>query len=56
MATRSLYKIVLNNSIVLPEIYFSYSEAMAALKEICSSRIATYGRVATYDDQEDCIN
>ena len=51
MASCTMYKLVINGSIVLPEIYFSWDDANQALKRICESNVSTFGRAVLYDDE-----
>lgn len=36
------------NGMMMPEIYFNYGQAKAALEHICNTNVATGGRVIMY--------
>lgn len=36
------------NGMMMPEIYFNYDQAKAALEHICNTNVATGGRVIMY--------
>lgn len=50
MATCSAWKIIFNST-VLPEIYFSYSDAMNRLRAMIENTCAGFGRVVSYDNE-----
>lgn len=39
------FRIEINGSLLLPDIYFNYEVAKAALKNIEENNVATFGRV-----------
>jgi len=47
MANCTYFKLEVNG-MILPEIYFNYDQAKAALENICNNNVATYGRVIMY--------
>jgi len=54
MATCTMYKIIFNG-VLLPDIYFTYSEADAACQAMKENSCAGFGRVVTYDDMTNTI-
>lgn len=52
MATQTMYKIIFNG-VVLPNVYFSYSDATNAYKAMKESGMSGFGRVVLYDNETD---
>lgn len=55
MSRRTMWKIRLNDSVILPEIYFDYYQALDALNKMCKSNVGVYGTVILYDDEEGLV-